>query len=143
MRRLMLMLMLIVLCAVLAEAETLPNAPEPQPQPRPSRFWTPTAKRLFAAQLITASADSAVTEWNATTPGFLESNPVARPFTRLGIGGEMVWSYGGVAATTWAAWRLTRRGHRRLGYAVQIAGAAGNVFGAAWSASHHDARRTK
>jgi hypothetical protein len=116
-----------------------PNAPSaavsPDPLIAPSaaetaghKFWDRQTILLFSLHAGLEAADFGLTH-HALANGQVERNPLARPFTNLGTGGQAAFFAGGTAATLGLTYWLHKRGHHRLERIVGMYAIADSGFG--------------
>ena len=111
-----------------------PNAPSAQITSQ-HRYWDRENKLLFAIHAGLETADFGLTH-HALLHGAVELNPLARPFTNMGTGGQMVFFAGGTAATLGISYWLHRRGHHRLERIVNMYAIADSASGVIHNATH-------
>lgn len=107
--------------------EEIPSLPERSP------FWTKTNCALITADAAAKSGDMFFTMRNASKSGFVENDPLARPFVKNGpvIAG---FSQGLLfAAEVFTSYELHKHGHPKMGKIVLLLGIGGNSAGIATS----------
>lgn len=131
------MLVVLALVSPLASAAGPPKAVSIQeipPLPERSPFWTKKNDALIAADALAKSADMFLTMKNAGNPGFVEHDPLGRPFVRSGpvVAG---FSQGLLfAGEVFTSYELNKHGHPKMAKIVLLLGIGGNTAGLATSA---------
>lgn len=111
-----------------------PNAPSAE-LAVPRIYWDRENTLLFALHAGLEAADFSLTH-RALARGSVELNPIARPFTSMGTGGQIAFFTGGTAATLGISYWLHRRGHHRLERIVSIYAIADSASGVIHNATH-------
>ena len=111
-----------------------PNAPSAELRAE-HKFWDRKNALLFGFHAGLEAADFGLTHY-ALAHGAVERNPLARPFTNLGTGGQVAFFAGGTAATLGISYWLHKRGHHRLERMVGMYGIADSGFGVIHNATH-------
>jgi hypothetical protein len=99
------------------------------------KFWDRENALLFGFHAGLEVADFGLTH-HALAHGAVEQNPLARPFTNLGTGGQIAFFAGGTAATLGISYWLHKRGHHRLERLVGMYAIADSGFGVIHNATH-------
>lgn len=119
-----LLFLILVLCAT-AQAEHLALATAPMPDAPSSRpFWTVENRVGFAALGSLVVAD-AITTQRGLSQGYVEANPLMRPFVTRGAGGEALGSALGFGAGAGTVYLLHRTHHykaERIVMRLMVAG---------------------
>jgi hypothetical protein len=101
--------------------------------PETSSFWAKKNCVLITADALAKSGDMLFTMKNEGKPGFVENDPLARPFVRNGpvVAG---FSQGLLfAGEVFTSYELHKHGHPRMAKAVLLLGIGGNSMGMATS----------
>lgn len=99
------------------------------------KFWDTQTAVLFGLHAGLEAADFGLTHY-ALAHGAVERNPLARPFTNLGTGGQAFFFAGGTAATLGISYWLHKHGHHRLERAVGLYAIGDSGFGVIHNATH-------
>ena len=87
-------------------------------------------KLLILLQLLSTGVDAYYTDRDMHRPGFVENDPVARPFERSRVG-NVAGNAAGVGVEIGSEWWLRKHGHRRLARVMEIAVIGGHATGIA------------
>jgi len=125
------MVLTIISTFALGQTQSLPDAPESRTNtkvydftysasPPYSGFWTKTqiAQSLIFAGLVTY--DGASTQY-LKGQGFVELDPIARPFVNRGPAGQVAACAIGWGTLTGVQWVAYHFGHRKIAYALGYA----------------------
>jgi len=129
-RKVMRPLLLVLMLSVGASAQT--------------RFWDAPRTTEVGIYASAIALDGWATQRGFSMPGFVEENPLARPFVRRGIGGQFGASALGFAAGVGPSYLLYRSGHRkisRIWLHVFTAGEGFNSVQMAWLVTHRKVTR--
>ena len=122
--------------SALSEFISVQESVAPPPEMRAEhKFWDRENALLFGFHAGLEAADFGLTHY-ALTHGAVERNPLARPFTNLGTGGQAAFFAGGTAATLGISYWLHKRGHHRLERIVGMYAIADSGFGVIHNATH-------
>lgn len=111
------------------------NAPSSLAEHPAHKFWDRETAILFGLHAGLEAADFGLTH-HALAEGAVERNPLARPFTNLGTGGQVAFFAGGTAATLGISYWLHKRGHHRMERLIGLYSIGDSAFGVIHNATH-------